>query len=98
MLPYWALIILWHVEKEDGWAGRPYLDRAVCCRVPPQCAGQGRYPLRTLALGWCRSVFSCNALLHTSLSTLTKMTNKTSLHPLKRQRILYFSKLMCDMT
>lgn len=81
-------------KEQEGWAVWLYLGRAVCCRVPPQCAAQGRCPLRRLGPGLCMSESSCNALLHTLLSTWTKMTNKTSLHPLKRQRILYFSKLM----
>ena len=60
-----------------------YLDRLVCCTVPPQCADPGRCPLRKPAGGYCRFASSCSVPLRTSQSTWTMKTSTTSCRPLK---------------
>lgn len=61
-----------------------FLDRSVCCRVPPLCAVLGRCPLHRLGLDSYTSGFSCSVHHRRLLSILTRMTNKTTYHPLGR--------------
>lgn len=58
------------------------LDRSVCCRLPPPCAVPGRCLLHRLGLDSYTSGSSCSVRPRRLLSILTRMTNKTTCHPL----------------
>lgn len=61
-----------------------YLGRSVCYRGPLPCAVPGRCPLRMLGLDSYTNGFSCSVHPHKLLSIQTRMTSKTTHHPLEK--------------
>jgi hypothetical protein len=86
----WGINFIYKSRKEvslsqsRGNHDTAYLGRAVCCRVPLPCAAPGRCPLHKLGQDSCMSGSSCSAHHHMWLSILTRMTSKTTCHPLGR--------------